>query len=192
MQYKLIALLPVVAFLGGTAFAEGCPPKGEKFIKDSYVVRWVITSTGEPMDPLLGCPFTNENGERHYERLNMIAYLPKASKPPKPAPPVAINGALSMGVYECEVPISIGGMVQGTPSTGHFFGLIDGKNYRDFNGKNGTYSLNGDILTMVSGPLKGVKYKRLGAKFFKPLDKNGAIGSISCKHNASKSLKGIW
>ncbi len=192
MKQLIISVLGVLSLVAFEAQADGCPAKGEQFIKDNFLVKWTITSTGEAIDPLLGCPFTNQDGERHYERLNMIPYLKKASKAPEIKPKTQGFGPLAIGVYECDVPISIGGMIQGTPSTGHFFGLYDGKNYRDFNGKKGTYKLNGDILAMVTGPLKGIKYKRTGAKFFKPMDKNGSIGSISCHHTKAKSLKGKW
>lgn len=190
MRFINLATTCFFAFIGTNAFAGDCPAKGEKFIKDNFLVRWVLTSSGEPLDPLLGCAFTNQDGERVFFRPESIMSLVKEG-PQKPQKPPSFP-APKLGVYACNVPINIGGLIQGTPSTGHFFGLIDTKNYRDFDGKKGTYSLKGDVLTMVSGPLKGIKYKRTGANFYKPMDGNGAIGSISCSHNPAKSIKGKW
>jgi hypothetical protein len=108
------------------------------------------------------------------------------------APATASGGAIPTGVYECDSPQMIGGVVMPNPSTGHMFGVTGPGAYRDFNGGRGTFSIAGDILTMTSGPLKGIRYRRAMPTLFYPLNAKGERGAIRCVLNKAKSLTGRW
>lgn len=108
--------------------------------------------------------------------------------------PVAVIAAepIPAGVYECDAPINVGGMMMGSPQTGLMFGVTGPAAYRDFNGGKGGFALSGDLLTMTSGPLKGTRYRRQGPTLFRPLNAAGAIGPTRCLLNKSKTLTGRW
>ena len=101
-------------------------------------------------------------------------------------------GPIAMGVYECDSPAAVGGSIMGRPVTGFFFGVTAPGAYRDFDGGRGAFSLNGDVLTMTSGPLRGIRYRRQAAGLFRPLDAQGQIGPIRCVLNRAKALTGRW
>ncbi len=101
-------------------------------------------------------------------------------------------GPIPTGVYECDAPANFGGSVMGAPTTGLFFGVTGPGAYRDFDGGRGAFSLNGDVLTMTSGPLRGTRYRRQGATLFRPLNAQGQVGPIRCVLNRAKSLNGRW
>ena len=108
---------------------------------------------------------------------------------------VAVNGAaqapspteLVLGVYECTLP-GIGIF------HGAFFGLVDGKTYRNFDGKRGayTYDVASKRLTLTSGSSKGMRYVRTSEKTFRVLDEHGRMTGGNCVHNSAKSIDGRW
>ncbi|MBX3593814.1 hypothetical protein [Sphingomonas sp.] len=201
----------VVAFAAVTPIAAraqtSCPPAGAVFeYHDSYQGSvysydkgWVrVVSLGGARDNLGRCYFRAVNGT--IWKLAADAPLRRASATSMPsqrptAPPAAAagpGGPIPVGVYECDAPITIGGMVMGSPQTGLMFGIFGPGSYRDFNGGRGTYTMTGNILRMTSGPLAGTRYERQEATYFKPLNAQGKTGSIRCVLNKSKSLNGRW
>lgn len=93
-----------------------------------------------------------------------------------PPPPV--------GVYGCFSPYG--------PAAPIKFGLLDARSYANFDGKTGHYSydLATGLLTMIDGPLAGVKYQRVGAPehnpSFRMLDANGTVTAYACPKEGSK------
>lgn len=117
---------------------------------------------------------------------------PVPAPAPAPVRPAGDFGPIQIGVYECDQPISIGGMIMGSPVPGPMFGVTGPGAYRDFNGGTGSFSFSGGILTMTSGPLRGTRYQRSDATLFHPLDAKGQRGSIRCVLNKRKDLRGRW
>jgi len=187
-----LALLPLAGIAVPAAAAEEpCPAAGRRFISDNVMERTEVISTGQ-RDALLGCLFRRADGGKdvHYRYVNMLTPVEQVkplAKPDLGSPP-------STGVYACDAPINIGGMIMGSPQTGLMFGLIDQRRYRDFDGGTGNYNFDGvqNLLTMTSGPLKGQRYRRTDAKLFKPLNDAGEEGGIRCLHSPSKALNGRW
>ncbi|MBU7581220.1 MAG: hypothetical protein KAF27_12285, partial [Porphyrobacter sp.] len=97
--------------------------------------------------------------------------------------PGGASGSIPVGVYECDSPQMVGGMVMPNPSTGHMFGVLGPGTYRDFNGGRGAFTFAGGILTMTTGPLKGVRYRREAERLFYPLNEKGERGAIRCVFN---------
>ncbi len=164
---------------------------------DNGIVR--LTALGGVADMANQCQYRDASGKLW--RLDVGAPMRKvgtANVAPAPAvkaaptPAAASGGAITPGVYECDSPQMIGGMVMPSPSTGQMFGVTGPGTYRDFNGGRGTFSFAGDILTMTSGPLKGIRYRRAMPTLFYPLDAKGERGSIRCVLNRAKSLTGRW
>lgn len=192
-----------MSFLLLAMVAQSCPPKGmvfdyhDKYVGSVYsydhgIVR--LTSEGGMADNIGRCYYKDIKGE--IWKLDVATPMKKvaagAPPPASPKPAPALTSAPPLGVYECDAPHMIGGMVMPNPQPGLYFGLKSASTYRDFNGGTGSYSFSGGILTMTTGPLKGTKYKRTDAKLFKPLDARGQEGSIRCVLNTSKSLTGRW
>ena len=94
---------------------------------------------------------------------------------------------LVLGVYECTLP-GIGIF------HGAFFGLVDGKTYRNFDGKRGvyTYDASSKRLALTSGSSKGMRYVRTSEKTFRVLDEHGRMTGGNCVHNSAKSIDGRW
>jgi hypothetical protein len=165
--------------------------EGTVYTKDNGWVR--LTSKGGLVDYSNRCHYSDAAGQLW--KLDVGTPLRKvaAGTPPpaKPAEP-ALAGPIANGVYECDSPQMIGGMVMPSPSTGHMFGVTGPGTYRDFNGGRGSFSFAAGILTMTSGPLKGIRYRREAATLFYPLNAKGERGSIRCVLNRSKSLTGRW
>lgn len=191
MRYALLTLLLFTAGFGGPAAAqEACPPAGKRFINDNVMQRSEIVSTGI-RDPLLGCKFRQPDGKdihlRYLASLTPVEQVKQEAAPNLSAPP-------PVGVYACDAPINIGGMIMGSPQTGLMFGLYDARRYRDFDGGSGAYQFDtaSAELRMTSGPLKGQRYRRTDDKLFKPLNDKGEEGGIRCLHAPSKSMQGRW
>lgn len=183
--------------------AQSCPPKGMQFdYHDKYegsvysydkgMIR--LTSEGGMADNIGRCYYKDTKGT--VWKLDVATPMKKvaAGSPPLPAPALApaLTSAPPIGVYECDAPHMIGGMVMPNPQPGLYFGLKSGSTYRHFDGGTGSYSFSNGVLTMTTGPLKGVKYRRTDPTVFKPLDAKGELGSIRCVHNPNKSLTGRW
>ena len=106
------------------------------------------------------------------------------------------------GVYECYstrqemnapgcVRTSLGcfGMkIEVAPTV--MFGLIDGSNYSDYDGKKGHYSYDAaaKMLTMSDGSRKGWRYKRVADTSFRMVDAQGKETAYTCPLNPKKSV----
>ncbi|TAD82097.1 MAG: hypothetical protein EAY70_04025 [Sphingomonadales bacterium] len=127
-----------------------------------------------------------------FTTLFAVPALAALSVPLAAQPSPGVRGPIPVGVYECDSPQMIGGMVMPSPSTGHMFGVFGPGSYRDFDGGRGAFTFSGGILTMTSGPLKGIRYRREAERLFYPLNEKGERGAIRCVLNRAKSLKGRW
>lgn len=193
-----LTLISAVAF-SSAAQAQECPAAGARYVSDNFVRVSRLTSLGGKMDDTLGCRWRrDEDGQVIWLSLGpTLKPLNEAAKPAgggtasRPAA-AAPGGAIPGGVYECDTPISIGGLIQGTPATGPMFGVTGPGTYRDFDGGTGRFQLAGDILTMTSGPLQGTRYQRQSETVFRPLNAAGKTGPIICRLNRSKPLTGRW
>ena len=83
-----------------------------------------------------------------------------------------------MGVYGC--------FGQYSKSLPLMFGLLDGSQYSNYDGKIGHYVMKGDILLMMDGPLKSIQYKRTGEQAFRMLDDKGALTAFVCPKEGNK------
>ncbi len=192
-----LALLLAIPALPALAQEKQCLPAGARYIKDNFIVRSELISQGGVPDPLLGCKWRNaETGENVWVRV-MSGMTPldqaKAAEA-KQAQQNDVSGPLPKGVYLCDAPINVGGMIMGSPQTGPMFGLYDERRYRDYDGGTGNYRYDAgsNLLQMTSGPLNGMRYRRTGATLFKPLNDKGEEGGIRCLHAPSKSMQGRW
>lgn len=189
--FAIAALLLAGYVQPALARDEPCPPAGGRFVSNNFVQKSTLESLGE-RDPLLGCKFRRlEDGSMmHFNYLGTLTPLDQV----KPEPKQDLVGAPPTGVYACDAPINVGGMIMGSPQTGVMFGLIDQKRYRAFDGGTGAYQFDPgkSLLTMTSGPLKGQRYLRSDTRIFKPLNDAGSVGSISCPLSPSKPINGRW
>ncbi len=173
------------------AAQEECPAAGRRFISDNVMQRSEVVSLGE-RDPLLGCKFrrTEDGKELHFRYIAGLTPVEQIKPVAKPN----LTAAPPVGVYSCDAPINIGGMIMGSPQSGLMFGLFDARRYRDFDGGTGAYQFDAASteLRMTSGPLKGQRYRRTGDTLFKPLNDRGEEGGIRCVHTPAKSMQGRW
>ncbi|WP_282009338.1 hypothetical protein [Brevundimonas aveniformis] len=106
----------------------------------------------------------------------------------------ASGAVLPLGVYECDAPMMMGGMVVPNPQTGPMFGVTAPGRYRDFDGGIGRFELADHVLTMTSGPLEGTRYRQDPEMetYFQLLDDAGEVGEIRCVLNADKDIDAPW
>jgi len=104
------------------------------------------------------------------------------------------GAVLPLGVYECNAPIMIGGMVSANPQTGPMFGVTGPGRYRDFDGREGRFELTDHILTMTSGPLDGTRYLQDSEMeaYFQLLDEAGEVSGIRCLLDVDKDINAPW
>ena len=101
---------------------------------------------------------------------------------------------LPLGVYACDAPMMMGGMVVPDPQTGPMFGVTGPGRYRDYDGGTGRFELSDHILTMTSGPIEGTRYRQDPEMetYFQLLDETGEVGSIRCVLDEAKDINGTW
>lgn len=106
----------------------------------------------------------------------------------------AEGAVLPLGVYACDRPMMIGGMVVPDPQTGPMFGVTGPGRYRDYDGGTGRFELTDHVLTMTSGPLEGARYRQdLEIETnFQLLDEAGDVGDIRCVLDEAKDVNGTW
>jgi hypothetical protein len=72
------------------------------------------------------------------------------------------------------------------------FGLLDDSTYANYDGATGRYryDLSSGLLTMLDGPMAGVKYQRVGAPTVNPgfrmLDDKGQLTAYICPKDGNK------
>jgi hypothetical protein len=92
------------------------------------------------------------------------------------------------GVYECWGPLHADGT--GRPERAVEFALVDDAVYADRNGAQGRYKLTANgMLTMMSGPLSGTRYRQTGGLTFSLV---GATedGPAICSFSPGKDVHG--
>lgn len=107
---------------------------------------------------------------------------------------VILGGAvLPQGVYECDAPQMIGGMVMPNPQPATMFGVLGPGRYRGYDGGEGRFELVDHVLTMTSGPLEGVRYQQDPdlETYFQVLDGDEPSGT-RCILNDAKDINGAW
>ncbi|MEW9855458.1 hypothetical protein [Novosphingobium sp. M1R2S20] len=100
-----------------------------------------------------------------------------AAAPPPPVPGGLID-TLPLGKYTCELPGDAGGPVR-VPAEEFDFTVIHGSSYRTA-GMRGSYLLTGDLVTMTSGKLKGMKLHRISSGFLRRVDAAGRDDELRC------------
>ncbi|HTM96592.1 MAG TPA: hypothetical protein VL100_12370 [Croceibacterium sp.] len=87
-------------------------------------------------------------------------------------------GTLERGLYRCEAPGDAGGPA-GIPRADEDFQVISSSRYivSGGSGGRGVYLRKGDLVTMTSGPRKGVQYR---LKSERHLLKVGSEGGLRC------------
>jgi hypothetical protein len=104
------------------------------------------------------------------------------------AAPATGSGALAPGsVYRCTLP-GIGLF------TGAYFGIVDARTYRNFDGKTGNLQFDPatGVLRLTTGPGKGMAYQRQSGGNFRVLDESGKITGGNCVLNPQLSINGRW
>jgi len=170
------------------AAAQGaCPPAGAAYTIKGFTGSTEVTSTGRT-HPRDGCLWKTEDGRDLWWRMGDDVRPRAAPRPGATAKAGGGGGNLAPGsVYRCTLP-GIGMF------TGAYFGIVDGKTYRNFDGKRGNYSYDATTgtLRLISGPSKGLAYRREAAGNFRVLDDKGAITGGNCALNTSLSIDGRW
>ncbi|WP_275227128.1 hypothetical protein [Novosphingobium album (ex Liu et al. 2023)] len=104
-----------------------------------------------------------------------LALIGSAPPPPVPGGPI---GVLQQGHYLCEMPGDATGPI-GHPVADIDFRIVNASGY-NAGGKHGNYLLTGDILTMTTGTLKGLKFHRVSERFLRRIEDNGEDGPLRC------------
>lgn len=90
------------------------------------------------------------------------------------------QGAPAPGVYGCYGQYGL--------SLPMMFGILDAKTYANYDGKTGRYSYSAGTLTMIDGPLGGIKYKSIDAseRSFRMTDAQGNLTAFVCPKEGTK------
>ena len=95
-----------------------------------------------------------------------------------------------LGVYECWGPLHADGT--GRPERDVAFALVDDAVYADRDGVKGRYKIGNGMLTMMSGPLSGTRYRQTSPITF-VLIGTTADGPAHCAFSPNKDLRaGGW
>lgn len=98
------------------------------------------------------------------------------------APALAAPGgqidSLEPGNYVCELPGDATGPA-GIRQDSQAFAILNASSYRA-GGKNGTYLLTGDVLTMTSGPKSGQRFHRISDRFLREIGPDGKDTALRC------------
>ena len=96
---------------------------------------------------------------------------------PAPATAQGQIDTVMRGSYECALPGSAAGRA-GVPQPDESFTIATASTYEK-NGQRGTYLVQGDRMTMTSGPLRGSSYERMRGGFLRKVE-NGSAGRLRC------------
>jgi hypothetical protein len=107
------------------------------------------------------------------------------------APVLADNRPVWFGVYQCFGPPLADGAARVVPEVE--FALLDDAAYSDRVGGRGRYKLGNGVLSMMSGPLSGRRYRQTSPLTFNLIDMSGSGGVTNCSINPSKDVRaGGW
>lgn len=87
-------------------------------------------------------------------------------------------GTLEPGRYLCELPGDAAGLAS-IPLDGMWFDIINASSYTASAGS-GTYLLTGKALVFTRGPMKGMKFTRMGARTLKVVGSTGERAKMRC------------
>lgn len=164
---------------------RAAPPAGAEYIIHGFTGDTRVTSRGVSSENGRSCFWKTEDGRDLWWRMGEDV---------KPAPARRVthsptgSGPLAPGsVYRCSLP-GIGLF------TGAYFGIVDSKTYRNFDGKTGAYRFDpgSGVLQLTTGPSKGISYQRQPEGNFRVLDSRGKITGGNCALNRSLSIDGRW
>ena len=91
-----------------------------------------------------------------------------AGAPADPGTGTGQLGTLERGLYRCEAPGDASGLA-GIPREEEDFEVISSSRYKAFDGR-GTYLRKGDLVTMTSGPRRGIQYRLESEQHLERLD----------------------
>lgn len=184
----MLALLASATISTDAAAQAACPPAGAAYTIKGFTGNTEVTSTGRT-HPRDGCLWKTEDGRDLWWRMGDDVRPRAAAKPgPSPVAGGGGTGPLKPGsVYRCTLP-GIGMF------TGAYFGIVDSKTYRNYDGKRGNYSYDAatGTLRLISGPSRGLAYRREALGNFRVLDDNGKITGGNCALNTELKIDGRW
>ncbi|MBX7481440.1 elongation factor P [Qipengyuania sp. 6D47A] len=95
--------------------------------------------------------------------------------------PGAAQGRLSLldqGEYICALPGDATGSAW-IEQSGRDFAITGGSSYRAARG-GGTYLMEGKKVTFTRGPMRGMKFMRLGSGMLQEIARDGKLGRLRC------------
>ena len=95
--------------------------------------------------------------------------------------PAATQGRLSLldqGEYICALPGDATGAAW-IEQAGRDFAITGGSSYRTARG-GGTYLMEGKHVTFTRGPMRGMKFMRLGSGILQEVGSDGKLGRLRC------------
>ncbi|ANY20554.1 hypothetical protein A6F68_02049 [Tsuneonella dongtanensis] len=87
-------------------------------------------------------------------------------------------GTLESGRYLCELPGDASGLAS-IPIQDGWFDIINASSYASGSGS-GTYLLTGKTVVFTRGPMKGMTFKRMGARSLKAINAEGELAKMRC------------
>lgn len=170
---RLASLLAVFAsglMAASPSFAaESCREGDRVKLEDGRIGK--VTSVGS----IGSCFITMADGSTEARQPSQISIV---------GAPAAQYGPLKPGVYGCHSPqVGIRADVM--------IGLIDSSRYRHFDGGEGRYRYDPKslILEISSGPIKGIRYRRIADTALSVMEIGGeANTSTTCALNTAKSV----
>jgi hypothetical protein len=106
-------------------------------------------------------------------------------------PALADDRPVWFGVYQCFGPPLADGAARAVPEVE--FALLDDAVYSDRVGGRGRYKLGNGVLSMMSGPLSGRRYRQTSPLTFNLIDMPGSGGVTNCSINPNKDVRaGGW
>lgn len=93
----------------------------------------------------------------------LLALAAAAVEEPVPGTGVGHLGTLERGLYRCEAPGDAAGPA-GIPREEEDFEVLSSSRYKAFDGR-GVYLRKGDLVTLTSGPRKGLQYRLITEQY---------------------------
>ena len=97
------------------------------------------------------------------------------------ASPTGAQGKLELlpaGLYRCALPGHASGRAW-VPQPARDFTIKRGSRYTSAEG-GGSYLMKGATITLTSGPLRGVKMRRISSGLLQNIERDGTLGRLRC------------
>ena len=144
-----VAALLTTSLLSGAVPAQAtCPPAGSAYTIKGFTGDTHVTAAGATPQRRDGCLWKTEDGRDLWWRMGDDVRPAPRSRPARTGRGWRWYRPLAPGsVYRCTLP-GIGMF------TGAYFGIVDSKTYRNFDGKRGNYSYDAatGTLRLISAP----------------------------------------